>query len=182
MKLLIDYDVALEILERLDRNENRFEDLRDNGDVVTLYLEGPEDDAEGKAMIYDFEKVHLNKQTGKPLRKCVVDGKPNEVFLFHTWYTKSSVIEPSPMIGGHPGGTVSYLLAVLENEKTGQVIEAFAGTVKFLNEQEDAKHSVWVHEGRPIHCKRCGYTPNYPLTKDNSSFCSNCGAKMDGDK
>lgn len=56
MNILIDEYVLLEILERLDRGENRFDDLKDNGDVVTLYLDGPEDDADGKAMIYDFEK------------------------------------------------------------------------------------------------------------------------------
>lgn len=56
MKMLLDYDVMLEILERLDSGENRFDDLKDNGDVVTLYLDGPEDNAEGKIKIYDFEK------------------------------------------------------------------------------------------------------------------------------
>ena len=36
--------------------------------------------------------------------------------------------------------------------------------------------TAWVHERRPIHCKRCGYHPAYSLTIDNSTFCPRCGA------
>ena len=36
--------------------------------------------------------------------------------------------------------------------------------------------TAWVHERRPIHCKRCGYKPTYSLNKDNSTFCPRCGA------
>lgn len=35
--------------------------------------------------------------------------------------------------------------------------------------------TAWVHERRPIHCKRCGYKPTYSLTIDNSRFCPKCG-------
>ena len=35
--------------------------------------------------------------------------------------------------------------------------------------------TAWVHERRPIHCKRCGYKPTYSLSIDNSRFCPRCG-------
>ena len=38
--------------------------------------------------------------------------------------------------------------------------------------------SSWVFEGRPIHCKTCGYTPNYSLNKENSKYCPGCGKEM----
>lgn len=36
--------------------------------------------------------------------------------LFHCWSNESWVVEPSPMIGGHPGGVVSTTFAILEFE------------------------------------------------------------------
>lgn len=39
-------------------------------------------------------------------------------------------------------------------------------------------YSSWVFEGRPIHCKECGFTPNYSLNKENSKFCPGCGKEM----
>ena len=38
--------------------------------------------------------------------------------------------------------------------------------------------SEWVFEGKPIHCKECGFTPNYSLNKENSKFCPGCGKEM----
>ena len=35
--------------------------------------------------------------------------------------------------------------------------------------------TAWVHERRPIHCKRCNYKPTYILTSENSKFCPRCG-------
>lgn len=45
------------------------------------------------------------------LRLCEVNG---ELGYFHTWATVSYPIEPSPMIGGHPGGIVSSVYGVVE--------------------------------------------------------------------
>jgi hypothetical protein len=39
-------------------------------------------------------------------------------------------------------------------------------------------YSSWVFEGRPIHCKECGFTPSYSLNKENSKFCPGCGKEM----
>lgn len=38
--------------------------------------------------------------------------------------------------------------------------------------------SSWVFEGRPIHCKACGFTPDYSLNKENSRRCPGCGKEM----
>ena len=45
------------------------------------------------------------------LRECTVDGKAG---FFHCWEHYSTVIEPSPMIGGAPGGTLSYVRGIVE--------------------------------------------------------------------
>lgn len=48
-------------------------------------------------------------------------------------------------------------------------------------EADPVKHSVWAYDGKPIHCKKCGFEPNYALTEKNSVYCSHCGRRMDGD-
>lgn len=40
------------------------------------------------------------------------------------------------------------------------------------------KYSEWVYEGKPIHCKECGFEPNYSLNHTNSRFCPSCGLRM----
>lgn len=45
------------------------------------------------------------------LRLCRVNG----VFgYFHCWEQFSDVVAPSPMVGGHPGGTVSQIFGLVE--------------------------------------------------------------------
>lgn len=46
-------------------------------------------------------------------RLCTVDGRKA---LFHNWAEISYVIEASPLRGGHPGGQVSYVVALVEYE------------------------------------------------------------------
>ena len=41
----------------------------------------------------------------------------NENYLFHCFEQHSYVISPSPMIGGHPGGQVSGVFAIIEDGK-----------------------------------------------------------------
>ena len=76
MKLIIDSVVLTEILESLDRGENRFDDLKDNKDVVTLYLDGPEDAAEGNEKIYDFPALKQPKDLESILQECFGCKKP----------------------------------------------------------------------------------------------------------
>ena len=76
MKLIIDPIVLAEILESLDRGDNRFDDLKNNKDVVTLYLDGPEDDAEGKEKIYDFPALKQPRDLESILQDCFGCKKP----------------------------------------------------------------------------------------------------------
>jgi len=47
----------------------------------------------------------------------------------HGFFQRSGVVEPSPMVGGHPGGTVAYPIAVIELED-GQVLEVRPGMIR----------------------------------------------------
>lgn len=73
-------------------------------------------------------------------RLCTVDG---ELGYFHCWEYYSTVVDASPMIGGHPGGTVSYILGIVEFPDGVKRIDPTK--IKFCDEQnailcEMAKH------------------------------------------
>lgn len=74
----------------------------------------------------------LNVQ--KELRPCYVYIKKNEKekALFHCWSFESSIVEPSLMIGGHPGGTVACTMAIVELEN-GRVIVTSPSSIRFLD-------------------------------------------------
>jgi hypothetical protein len=63
-------------------------------------------------------------------RLCTVNDEPG---YFHCWEHYSTVVDPSPMIGGSPGGTVSYVNAIVET-KDG-VIRVPATSIKFCDEE-----------------------------------------------
>ena len=65
------------------------------------------------------------------LRPCLVNGKKH---LFHCWGQRMWVAEPSPMVGGSPGGQCSMVLAVVEDEY-GNVHEVYPRDVRFLDDQ-----------------------------------------------
>lgn len=44
-------------------------------------------------------------------RLCEVRG---ELGYFHTWEQYFNVVDASPMIGGHPGGQVGYVIGIVE--------------------------------------------------------------------
>lgn len=46
-------------------------------------------------------------------RPCLVHGQEA---LFHRWSVISNLVGASPLIGGHPGGTVSCTLGIVEFE------------------------------------------------------------------
>lgn len=66
------------------------------------------------------------------LRPCMVDG---EKALFHRWEDYATVLEPSPMVGGHPGGQLRETFAIVEME-SGQVMEVKPTKVKFEDTSE----------------------------------------------
>lgn len=48
------------------------------------------------------------------LRLCKVLSVEGQLGYFHCWEQYSTVIEPSPLIGGHPGGTISQVYGIVE--------------------------------------------------------------------
>lgn len=63
-------------------------------------------------------------------RLCTVNDEPE---YFHRWEHYSTVVEPSPMIGGAPGGTVSHVNAIVEI-KDG-VMRVPITSIKFCDEE-----------------------------------------------
>ena len=62
-------------------------------------------------------------------RACIVEGKNA---LFHKWSTRKQVIEPSPMIGGHPGGQLEFTFGIVEFED-GTIKEVPPALIKFVD-------------------------------------------------
>lgn len=62
-------------------------------------------------------------------RPCKVNG---EEAIFHGFFSRATVIESSPMVGGHPGGTIAYPVAVVEF-KDGKVKTSEVGSIVFLD-------------------------------------------------
>lgn len=65
-------------------------------------------------------------------RLCTVNG---EAGYFHTWEQYSKPIEASPMVGGHPGGVVSYILGIVEFEDGIKRVEPTV--IKFCDEEHE---------------------------------------------
>lgn len=65
-------------------------------------------------------------------RLCRVRGK---MAIFHRWTKLATVVEPSPLIGGHPGGQTNITLAIVEY-KNGKVEQVYPGEIKFKDTQE----------------------------------------------
>lgn len=72
------------------------------------------------------------QQRAPKLRPCTVDGVKA---LFHRWEEYAMVLEPSPMVGGHPGGQVRQTYAIVELEN-GQVKEVKPSKVVFSDTSE----------------------------------------------
>ena len=62
-------------------------------------------------------------------RPCEVNGKKA---LFHKWNTFCGVIEPSPMIGGAPGGQIQYTMGLVEFAD-GTIKEVGPASIHFLD-------------------------------------------------
>lgn len=65
----------------------------------------------------------------RELRPCFVNG---EKALFHEWEQFSEVIPPSPMLGGHSGGTISMMYGLVEFEN-GELKRAYPTSIKFCD-------------------------------------------------
>lgn len=69
------------------------------------------------------------------LRPCYVIVKKNkkEKALFHGWSFENTVVEPSLMIGGHPGGTVACTMVAIVELENGRVIITPPSSIQFLD-------------------------------------------------
>lgn len=66
------------------------------------------------------------------LRPCYVVGpKSKTKALFHCWSFTSDLYNASPMVGGHPGGCVARMRAVVELED-GEVIMVHPERIRFV--------------------------------------------------
>ena len=72
------------------------------------------------------------------LRPCYVYMKADikKKALFHVLSFESTVVEPSLMIGGHPGGTVACTMAIVELEN-GRIIVTAPASIQFLDNEFD---------------------------------------------
>lgn len=66
------------------------------------------------------------------LRLCMVDGK---LGYFHTWEQYSEVIDPSPLKGGHPGGTIAQVFGIVEFSNGIRRVNPC--DIKFITEKEE---------------------------------------------
>lgn len=67
------------------------------------------------------------------LRPCIIVSS-NQKALFHGVFQQSYVRPPSYLKGGHPGGTVSTPVAVVELED-GRIIYVEAHDIRFLDNE-----------------------------------------------
>lgn len=62
-------------------------------------------------------------------RPCYVDGKKA---MFHCWSQESHVVAPSPLVGGHSGGTVSGVMGIVEFED-GRITKVYPSGIRFAD-------------------------------------------------
>ena len=66
------------------------------------------------------------------MRLCMVNERKA---MFHCWQPVSEVLSPSPMRGGHQGGTLRYTVGIIEYEN-GEVEEVAPKNIVFLDSQK----------------------------------------------
>ena len=76
------------------------------------------------------------------LRPCFVElGGKSERCLFHGFANVAQVVPPSPLRGGHQGGTVQDVLAVVETAD-GKIYKVYTESVTFADSEKNFKE-VW---------------------------------------
>lgn len=66
-------------------------------------------------------------------RTCKYEDE-NENYIFHCFEQWSNVIAPSVAIGGHPGGQISHVFALIEDEK-GNIYRVDPTAIKFTDDK-----------------------------------------------
>lgn len=83
-------------------------------------------------------------------RLCEVNGK---IGYFHCWEHYSRPVEPSPMIGGAPGGVISFVRAIVEfPEGIGYVDPK---DLKFRDEENSSLKMIQAIENKRKEKKKC---------------------------
>ncbi len=84
------------------------------------------------------------------LRVCTVDGRKA---YFHCWEDKAEIIPPAAGTGGHCGGVVRCILAIVEYIDDGTVQEVYPSRIVFEHERKDGM--VWARcvatSAKPVH-------------------------------
>lgn len=73
----------------------------------------------------------------------MAEGRPGN---FHLWEQFSTVVPPSPMVGGPPGGTVSSVYGIVEFSDGIKRVDPI--TIKFTDEDHAAlcAYEKWLSE------------------------------------
>lgn len=78
--------------------------------------------------------VITTKEHYEKLRKHRLCQARGREAIFHRWTELATVVEPSPLVGGSPGGQTNITLAIVEY-KNGKVEQVYPGEIKFLDTQ-----------------------------------------------
>lgn len=81
------------------------------------------------------KEINMEVRDMSILRECIVNG---EKAYFHMWNVHSYVVEPSPMIGGTPGGQIQYTTGLVEF-KDGHMEDVAPCAIRFSDEYENKK-------------------------------------------
>ena len=95
-----------------------------------------------------LEELKERRRDMRPenLRACKVDKLGNA--FFHEWIKISKIIEPSPLVGGHPGGVISNTLGIVEL-LDGTVATVDPRSIKFtdiknMNDCQNSKEAPYI--------------------------------------
>ena len=83
-------------------------------------------------------------------RSCTVDGRPG---VFHLWEQFSTVVPPSPMVGGPPGGTLSSVYGIVEFSDSVKRVDPI--NIKFTDEDNSylSAYEEWLSEKEKINAE-----------------------------
>lgn len=76
-------------------------------------------------------------------RSCMVDGRPG---VFHLWEQFSTVVSPSPMVGGPPGGVISNVYGIVEFSDGVKRVDPI--NIQFTDEEHSylSAYEKWLSE------------------------------------
>lgn len=116
-------------------------------------------------------------------RKCVVNEK---AAIFHTFEQYSEIVPPSIAIGGHSGGVVAEVFAIVEYED-GTVGKVRISSLRFTDRKSEYPETQSIHRSKKpaeekikcIHCEE-GDNLNAIIYADSENkeyflYCLSCG-------